>query len=586
MPLSTQEVHARSLERAYQLEISNFIAQNSIARLWAKDLTLWPAPATLQKTKIANLNWLDLPQQMHGYMLQVIARTEALEKHGFETLVFVGMGASNLVADTIQRMSVAKRGRRFFVLDSIDPAAIQKLDGVLDLRTTLFVFATKSGKLIETHALLLHFLDMLRGVGITNPGGHFIAVTEKNSYLARLAVQYRFREVFHDPPGIQGRFSSLIHFGLLLSAVGQIDPAILSSRGIAMQNACGPQSAPQTNPALTLAAFLAAGVAEGKDRLFLASSPALASVTRSLAQLIGFSTGKERQGIVPIFGTLPCALELSYDGCLVAALALRGELDDAAAKQLNEHLAQKSAPSVIIEIDGPEDLGAELFKWELATALICSRLGVNPFDQPDAQRSRAAAQRGLEDIVARREFQLPTIRLNDSGIGLRAETVTRQEISTRNLSEAFRTFLDLRRADGYLAILAFLEESPEIWASLERLRTQLEARVRIPVQLSFGPRYLHYLGQVYKGGPAKGLFVILTAEPGRDIPVPGAGYSFGQLQTALARGDFEALYQRNQHVLWLHFAEGTEQGFGRLDGALASGARSSSPDRLIHPPLL
>jgi transaldolase/glucose-6-phosphate isomerase len=117
--------------------------------------------------------------------------------------------------------------------------------------------------------------------------------------------------------------------------------------------------------------------------------------------------------------------------------------------------------------------------------------------------------------------------------------------------------------------MAFLEESPEVWNSLVRLRTQLESRIGIPVQLSFGPRYLHYLGQVYKGGPAKGLFVILTAESGRDIPVPGAGYSFGQLQMALARGDFEALYQRDQQVLWLHFAQDAEQGFSCLDSALA-----------------
>jgi transaldolase / glucose-6-phosphate isomerase len=566
LPLSQQEIHPRSLEPAYQREISNFIANDAVARLWAKDLTLWPESPHSKKTDIASLNWLDLPQQMHEYMLRVMARAEPLEKEGFQTLVFVGMGASNLAADTIQRLSAAQRWRRFLVLDSINPDSIGKLDGTLDLPSTLFVFATKSGKLIETHALLLHFLDKLRVFGIAEPGRHFIAVTEKGSYLAQLAAEYRFRDVFFDPPGIAGRFSSLIHFGLLLSAIGRSDPGLLSQNGIAMQRACGPGSAPELNPSLRLAAFLAAGAAQGMGRLFLVSAPPLASVTPSLADLIGSSTGKDRQGIVPIFGEIPCEHERPCHGCLVAVLSLRGEMDDS-VKQLASRLAQNNVSCLSIQMDGPEDFGAELFKWELATALACSRLGVNPFDQPDAQRSRHAAQRRLQAVVTRRELSLPTIRISDSGIDLRAETSTRQEISTRNLSEAFRTFLELRCADGYLAVMAFLPETPAVQESLLCLRTQLESGIGIPVQLSFGPRYLHSLGQVYKGGPAKGLFVILTAEPDRDIPVPGAGYTFGQLQTVLANGDFEALYQRDAHVLWLHFAGGVEQGLGKLRGA-------------------
>jgi transaldolase/glucose-6-phosphate isomerase len=566
LPLSQQEIHPRSLERAYQREISSFIADRAIARLWAKDLTLWPEPAASKKMDIGNLNWLDLPQQMHEYMLRVMARADALEKQGFETLVFVGMGASNLAADTIQRVSAAKRWRRFFVQDSIDPDSIAKLDSTLDLPATLFVFATKSGKLIETHALLLHFLGRLRELGIAQPGRHFIAVTEKGSYLSKIATEYRFHDAFFDPPGIGGRFSSLIHFDLLLSAIGRSDPGLLSASGIAMQKSCGAGSAPQDNPALTLAALLSAGAREGLDRLFLVSPPSLASVTRSLADLIGSSTGKDRRGIVPILGEIPWERERPCHGCLVATLSLRGEMDDQ-VKKLAGIFVEKNMPTVSIQMDEPEALGAELFKWQLATVLACSRLGVNPFDQPDAQRSRQAAQRRLQDIVTRSEFSLPTIRISDSGVDLRAETSTRQEISTRNLPEAFRTFLELRRPDGYLAVMSFLEETPEVAELLLALRTQLESHIGIPVQLSFGPRYLHSLGQVYKGGPAKGLFVILTAQPERDIPVPGAGYTFGQLQTVLAAGDFEVLYQRNDQVLWLHLTGGAAQGLSQLQVA-------------------
>jgi len=569
LPLSTQEVHPRSLERAYREELSKLVADNAVSRLWAKDVTLWPNPHGTKKRDASLLNWLDLPQRMSEYMPRVVAGAQVLEKSGFETLVFVGMGASNLAAEAISRMAVNTRGRRFLVFDSIDPRAIQKLSSTLDWPTTLFVFASKSGKLIEMHALLLYFLDKLKAAGIAQPGRHFVAVTDGNSYLAQLGKEYRFHDVFLDPPGIGGRFSSLIHFDLLLSAIGRVPPDVLSARSMAMQAACGSSVAPEKNPALTLAAFLSAGAAAGIDRLFLAATPSLISATRPLAQLIGSSIGKDRQGLVPISGEIPCEYDRPSQGCLVVALALRGEAE-ADVGTLLHRLEEIKAPTVCIKLSGPEDLGAELFKWELATVLACSRIGVNPFDQPDAQRSRDAARKRIIDLATAQEIRLPTVRVGNEGVELRAESVTRQDISTRNLSEALRTFLELRSSSGYLAVLAFLEETAETWDSLLRLRTQLEARMAIPVEVSYGPRYLHSLGQVYKGGPPKGLFVILTAEPNQDIPVPGAGYTFGRLQTALALGDFEALHQRNERVVWLHFSESATQGLDRLESTIGS----------------
>ena len=568
MPLSIQEIHPRSLESSYRRELSEFVNEKAVERLWSKDMTLW-LPAEAAGRYSANLNWLDLPQRMAEYMPQVVAHAQQLETLGFETVVLVGMGGSNLAADTISRMSAATRPRRFIVLDSIDPSALRKLEAQLNWNTTLFVFVSKSGTVIEMHALLLYFLEKLRGHGFGQPGRHFIAVTEANSYLAQLAAEYRFFAVFLDPPRISGRFSSLIHFGLLLSGIGRVPPEVLSERAIAMQRACASDVEPKNNPALTLAALLAAGALDGMDRLFLAATPSLAAVTRSLAHLLGSSTGKDRQGIVPVFGEIPSNHERPCDHCMVAVLSLNGEAEDS-LERMAKRLDEKGAPSVHIRIEGPEDLGAELFKWELATVLACSRLGVNPFDQPDAQRSRDAAQRQIIALATARNAPLPTVRVSEPGLELRAESATRLGISTHTLPESLRTFLELGSTDGYVAIMAFLEESAEVSDSLTRLRAQLEARLAIPVQLDFGPRYLHSLGQVHKGGPDKGLFVILTGEPDHDIPVPGAGYTFGRLQIALANGDFEALHQRNDRVLWLHLSENVTQGLAQLESSMSS----------------
>jgi transaldolase / glucose-6-phosphate isomerase len=234
-------------------------------------------------------------------------------------------------------------------------------------------------------------------------------------------------------------------------------------------------------------------------------------------------------------------------------------------------LKQAGVPVVSIELNSPAELGAELFKWELATALACALLNVNPFDEPDVQGGRERAAEILEELVAKRELPSKTVRVREKGTELYAEGETRHQISTLSLSDAFRTFFELRNADGYLAIITFMGSQPLMEAALERLREQLASKLGIPVLLSSGPRYLHYFEQVYKGGPAKGLFLILTSEPTEDIVIPGAGYTFGQLQLALALGDFESLESRQKLVVRVHLTQGLEQGLTEVEQAIQQG---------------
>jgi transaldolase/glucose-6-phosphate isomerase len=510
------------------------------------------------------LGWLDLPDQIGPYMARVGELADATEREGFQDVVFVGMGDSNLAAEAISHISGEKRCKRFFVLDSTDPAAVRAVDESLDLRVTLFVFASKSGKHIETQALLLYFLHRLRTIGIDDPGRHFIAVTEDNSYLATLAKTYRFRGLFFDPSGINGRYSSLIHFGLLLAGICRFDAALFLSCVLATRDLCRPSAPHDANPALALAAFLAAGVAEGQDKLLLIGTKSLTALTYRIGQLVGASTSKGGRGIVPICDGFPRPLETYQRGCLAVILRMRG---DAAAEvqEAEEHLKQAGVPLVAIDLSAAEELGAELFKWELATALACAALHVNPFDEPDVREGRDHTAEILRGLLTTRELPSSTARVREKGIELYAEGGTRREISTLSLADALRTFFELKSPGGYLGIIAFTGCGPDQEIRLGRLREQLASSLGIPVLLSFGPRYLHCFGQVYKGGPPKGLFLILTAEPAEDIAIPGADYSFGQLQLALALGEFESLESRHKLVVRLHLTQGVEHGLAQLE---------------------
>lgn len=564
MSLPRQAVHPGTLEKAYRREVEYLATGNIVRRLWAKDPSLWPADDAHLKSLSANLGWLDLPERLGPYMTKVAEFATALESEGFEDVVFVSFGDSSLAAETVSQLSLPKRWKRLFVLDSTDPATVRALDKELNLERTLFIFASKSGKRIENQALLLYFLEQFRLRGIEEPGRHFVAVTQEHAYLAEIAKAYKFRAIFFDPPGISGRYSALIHFGLLLSGLCRLTPASLLFSAASMNEVCRHGDLKESNPALALASFLAAGAKTGNDRLLLFGTSSLAALTHRVAHLVGVSTGKGSKGLVPITAEFPAPIEAYQRNCLASIFILRGD-EDSALRKISRSLMEAGVPTALLELDTPEEFAAELFKWELATALASALLNVNPFDEPDLRESANAAAELLEILARKSELPPRTVRIREAGIELYAEGNTRQEISTLNLPEALRTFFETRNPEGYFATLAFMDRGSGPLAALRRIGEQVADRLKIPALLSFGPRYLHHLAQVFQGGPAKGLFLMLTGQPTQDVVIPGAGYSFGQLQLALAMGDFDTLARHQKPVLRLHLAEGVERGLPQLE---------------------
>lgn len=188
MLLPTQAIFPGLLESAYRRELQKLFDHHVLPRLWAKDTSLWPVEDSQVESLKGNLRWLDLPTQLGPLLARVSARASLIEPAGFEDVVFVAMGDSNLAAECILRLPTARLGKRTFLLDNIDPDSVRAFEETLRLDKTLFVFASKSGRHLETHSLLLYFLERLRAVGIHSPGRHFVALTAENSYLSELAV--------------------------------------------------------------------------------------------------------------------------------------------------------------------------------------------------------------------------------------------------------------------------------------------------------------------------------------------------------------------------------------------------------------
>src|SRR5713226_3476792 len=446
LTLPTQAIFPGLLESAYRRELQYLSVNNAIARLWAKDPSLWPTEEYQAGSVKGNLRWLDLPDQLEPLLARVAACAAKIESAGFEDVVFVGMGDSRLAAKAVFRLSAAKLGKSAFLLANIDPDSVRALDGMLHFDRTLFIIANKSGTQIETHSLLLYFLGRLKMLGIHSPERHFVILSEENSYLGELTGEYDFLDSFLDPPGIHGRYSSLLHFNFFLASLCRLDPGVLLARAKLMRDACGPSAPRGTNPALALAALLAAAEVEGLDRFVFFSTDSLKPVARRIGYLVAASTGKQGRGIIPIFGGPSSRIAMFQREFFVVLLKMTGEDEPELGKRYDE-LRAAGVPIVTIELHGPEELAVEPFKWEIATALACSRLGVDPFRDPDIRESRTRTAQILEHMAVGRQSASPTVRVREEEIELYAEGETRRQISTLNMAESLHSFFGLRHPE-------------------------------------------------------------------------------------------------------------------------------------------
>ena len=542
---------APALEHAYlRLEQSRFADA-----LWARRLDVWTADAAVQQTIANRLGWLDAVGAMtpHVQMLRTFA--ESVRTTGFTDVVLLGMGGSSLVSEVLRTVAGVSSGfPRFRVLDSVNPDAIRS--AMNRVETTLFIMASKSGSTIELTTLAAEAAKRLRDAGVDNPGSHFVAITDANTALHTRARDEGFRELFLNPADIGGRFSALSFFGLVPAALMGIDvDALLTSAG-EMAAACTDHD-PRRNPGLALGALMAAAASQGRDKLTLAMPETLTPFGLWIEQLVAESTGKHGKGVVPVVGeagdirvgadTALVLMTLAGGGTVRSArlprpaCASRGGQPDLATRA---HDA--GVPLLCITLPDVAALGGEFFRWEVATAAAGMLLGINPFDEPNVQQAKDATRALLDTYT--RERRLPVPEPDGALEGTRL-ALTGAAKAAVDAAGPFG-FLNVVRSGDYVSLLAYLPPDDDRFApALAQLRKTIGTSTGCPATLGYGPRYLHSTGQLHKGGPNTGVFVIVASEPAEDLPIPGFPYSFGTLELAQAVGDFESLDRAGRRAL-------------------------------------
>jgi transaldolase/glucose-6-phosphate isomerase len=518
-------------------------------RLFNHDPLLWTKSEAGQKEIIQRLDWLEAPWKTEGVYVQTNGLLRELKQEGFTHALILGMGGSSLAPEVFSVIHGSDgKGLIVSILDSTHPEEVLAKERSLPLDKTIFIVSSKSGTTGEINAFFNYFYEkmtMLRGSRACAP---FLAITDPETKLARLAVEKKFRKVILANPKVGGRNSALTAFGLVPAELIGLNTVELIKRVLYNAKWFLPDQPVTCNPGIVLGTILAEAAIGGMDKLSILADPEWVPFGAWMEQLIAESSGKEGKGILPIAGE-PLVIASNYHpNRLFVYLRKNGDYD-----KLTAELQDSGHPVVKLDVSSSYDLGYQFYLWEGAIATACSILGINSFDQPDVQDAKTRTLAGIESYRKTGQFvtDLPIIKNEEFSVYTRNRlAILKADSPLDVIREFLKTYGD---DNSYVAINAFVHRDPENIQKLTQLRELILNEFDMANTLGFGPRFLHSTGQLHKGGPDNGLFIMLTDTPSEDIAIPGEGITFGKFCFAQALGDESALINRGRKVLRIHF---------------------------------
>ncbi|MGB7284912.1 MAG: bifunctional transaldolase/phosoglucose isomerase [Candidatus Acidiferrum sp.] len=536
-----------------------------LQRLWRKDASLWTG-ADEDKW----LGWLDITEQQIEDVEKLKQIAADIKKASFQYALLLGMGGSSLCPEVL-RMTFGKAAGfpDLHVLDSTDPAQIKSLEDKVDLANTVCIVSSKSGSTLEPNIYKQYFFERVKAkVGEKEVGSRFIAITDPGSKLQRVAERDKFRKVFMGVPSIGGRYSALSNFGMVPGAVMGIDILKLLKTTQKMVEACGVDTDAVTNPGVILGTILGTAANQGRDKLTIVTSPGIFDLGAWLEQLIAESTGKSGKGIIPVDRERLSKPDTYGADRVFAYLRLESDPDKEQAAAIDA-IAKAGNPVVRIVLPDIYHLGQEFFRWEIATAVAGSLIGINAFNQPDVEASKTETRKLTSEYESTGKLSSESQFLTAGDIKLYSDLKNTAALKGGATLVGFlKKHLARINAGDYFAVLGYLTMNKANEEALQAIRLAVRNNKKVATVLGFGPRFLHSTGQAYKGGPNSGVFLQITCDDAVDILVPGQKYTFGVVKAAQARGDFAVLADRGRRALRVHLGKDVAAGLATLADAV------------------
>ncbi len=535
---------------AFENTLAQWTQRVKVQRLWAKDASLWT-----NTTEGQWLSWLDIvPAQLRDAG-RFSGIAHAVQERGFTDVVLLGMGGSSLCPEVFSLSFGQIPGfPKMHVLDSTDPAQVRSIEQRVNLSRTLFIVASKSGSTLEPNIFKQHFFERAG-----RDGSRFIAITDPGSKMEQIAHAEQFAHIFAGVPSIGGRYSALSNFGMIPAAVMGVDVKRLLENAQQMVDECTVADATE-NPGVSLGVFMGTLALAGRNKLTIVCSPGIHDLGAWMEQLIAESTGKEGKGIIPV-DREPLGAPAQYGPDRVFAY-LRLPEPDPAQDAAMAAVEAAGFPIVRIDVTDAYQLGAEFFRWEIATAVAGSILGINPFDQPDVEFSKIETRKLTDAFEQTGALPAEAPLFEEKGAKVFGES------SERTIEGCLKQHLSDMGPGAYVALLGYIEMTDAHEAILNGIREQIRNKTKAATCLGFGPRFLHSTGQAYKGGPAGGVFIQITADAAQDVAVPGQKYTFAIVEAAQAQGDLAVLRERGRRWLRIHLGKDVHAGLTELASAV------------------
>ena len=557
-----------SLAATVKSTIADWQSGGKVKRLWDRDASLWTGD---DESKW--LGWLDIVDEQ-------LAQHDALQKfakdvhtRGFEHVLLLGMGGSSLCPEVLaMTFGRIPHCPALHVLDSTDPAQVKAFEHAIDIPKTLFIVSSKSGSTLEPNIFKQYFFERTKQVvGADKVGSHFVAITDPGSKMQQVAEGDHFLKIFFGRPSIGGRYSALSNFGMVPAAVMGLDTKKFLDRAAEMVRACGPGGSVDENPGVALGIILGAAADAGRDKVTIITSRGISDLGAWLEQLIAESTGKVGKGIIPVDREQLGSPDVYGNDRVFVYIRLENGVDPEQEAKVDA-LEKVGHPVVRITMPDIYELGAEFFRWEIATGVAGAIIGINAFNQPDVEASKVATRALTSEYEKAGSLPAEKPILEDSGIKLFTDDKNAAELAKnateKSLAGYLKAHLNRIHTGDYFAVLGYIQMNAEHERDLQIIRHAVRGKKHVATCLGFGPRFLHSTGQAYKGGPNSGVFLQITCDDSVELPVPGQKYTFGVVKAAQARGDFQVLAERGRRALRVHLGKDLKSGLAALQAAV------------------
>ena len=564
--LSAQQINGGALKKEIEAAYDIIDQDQAGRRLFNKDPYLWKTAPDQVKTIQEGLGWLNLPQDFTAKCDDLKTFTDKIKSEGYKHAVLLGMGGSSLCSEVARETFGTSDGYlKLLVLDNTEPEAILDVQNQVDLEKTIFIAATKSGGTMETLSFFKYFYEELKKKGSQNPGKNFIAITDPGSPLVPMAEEYKFRRTFLNPTDVGGRYSVLSYFGILPMALMGIDVKEMLARALQMETSCGPEIPTASNPGISLGTTLGICQKNGRDKVTFVMSSSISAFGYWVEQLLAESTGKEGKGLIPVNGETIGAPEVYGKDRIFIYMHLASD-DSKNDEEKLKALEAAGHPVVRINVADKLALGGEYYRWEVATAIAGMVIGINAFDQPNVAESKKNTNNLLDEWKQKGDFQKPTndFKIGDYTVYAGNANAQLKDGKYSSVEAVIEAFSDLAKPGDYVAMLPYFKLTDERNKILQSWREKIRDKHQVATTLLNGPRYLHSTGQLHKGGPDTGLYLMIVGPNEKEIPIPGEKFGFATLHEAQSLGDYRSLNDKGRRLILINIGDDIDKGLAGI----------------------